>query len=192
MDNPIIFIVAVIAASVLHGIDLYQSRLQPFYGLTEKIPLFRDRYKYLDVRKNALWSYGAITLTVVIFAAFDNSSLRSGMTVFNAGFAAVSLIQVLLNRQLMRKNRIKQLEFMRRIKAMVSAGASDSELLALKPPSVLWNRFDRTRYELFGWLYFVHPTDKPSNWEIEDARKVLRKRLISVIAKTAESEWFTI
>jgi len=182
----IMFLASFVLAIVAVLLDVKSSVKFIYFGVTEGNKLTRDKYGFIDTRKNLVLS--AVSLVAVgvagFYGVFANESLvamvAGAMALVPAGLRGKAYFD---NEKAMKEGREKQIKFLRELKAIALASGRADEIDALfQPQNVNLNKGGRTYYRLFGWIY-------SENTNIYEAIDEIQKR-ITDLSLQEESRWF--
>lgn len=152
----LVFVIGLIAASLVIVLDWQSSKNFIFYGLTEGNKLTTDRYGYFDVKKNLIISAASVSVIAVagiygLVAEERIVVLLSGVfcliPCFIRGKAFIGNIGAL------KRGRIKQIKLLRELRSVVERDGTKEEIAAVFNGQLVNQRGGRTYYRLFGWVY---------------------------------------
>lgn len=181
----ICFFAALALGVIVVLLDISSSKNFIYQGLTEANTLARDKYGFMDVKRNLIISFAMLGVVAAVgFAALAIKSTEA------LGIAALMmLVPIGLrgwayfdNKAAAKRGRAKQTEFLTRLKEHLSFEKPEFETVMLFNGMPAKTVSGRTYYELFGWIY----SDKP---DLHEARFEIQSQLCE-IARKPESEWF--
>jgi hypothetical protein len=181
-----IFFFALLALGVVVVLlDTDSSKDFIYQGLTEANSLARDRYGFMDVKRNLIISFAMLGIVAAVgFVALAIKSTEA------LGIAALMmLVPIGLrgwayfdNKAAAKRGRARQIEFLTRLKEHLSFEKPEVETVTLFNGMTAKTVSNRTYYPLFGWVY----SDKP---ELHEALFEIQSQLCE-IARKPESQWF--
>lgn len=180
MNSNLFFIGSLIVLIVGSFLDIRSSLKFPYYGATERIPFWRDKYGFFSLNRHLI-AFG-IFIAVMIAAKFLWFGNQVGIVFYIIGGARIWA--GIYNERGLKENRIEQIRVLTRLDELADTGVTDPSapeidtLLRKKP---ITKKADRAFYKLFGWL---HVPNSGSDYDIAIA---LRNKLI---AHAQKAIWF--
>lgn len=157
--------------AVSRWLDILTSVDGRYFGLSEANKLWANKDGDMDVTKNLMVS-AIIAAAVLVPAAIWDPYASLILVPFIAGGFYISF----KNRSVAKKNRAKQIEYLR----LIRAGNWPAQELG-------WpiTRNGKTFYGLFRWVYSTKPTSQGTGDAVFDMQGKLQ-----TLAESPESEWF--
>jgi hypothetical protein len=146
--------------------DLWSSRDQIYYGLTEGTRFWRDKDGLIDAKRNVIGSAVWFAIGVALYFF-----VTGGGWIFIAPLGAYSFVQCLLNVRVKAKNRQRQI---RVLSALRDGLGPNLGLLATQN--------GKSFYELFQWV-------STTEADPVEAASIVFNKLVALSQKP-ETEWF--
>ena len=181
----ILFFAVLAAGFLVVHLDIQSSKDFKYFGLTEKTRIAQDKYGFMDVKKNYIFSFGFLSAVaaVGVVAVIIGSAPALGIATI------MLLIPTVLRFRAYRANVAKkpvkrraQTEFLTRLKEHLSFEKPEVETVQLFNGMTVHTRGGVSYYELLGWI-------QSKKTDLQEALFELQSQIVE-LARKEPLNWF--